>query len=275
MARALAGLLFLGLGAMLGACGAQDDGASGVTSCGGNTPIECRSPEGKLQGCCAQAHPVCSLDGLSCGDFGSGGSSGSGAAGASGGSSGAAGHAGGNGGSSAGGGGGTGGSGGSGGAGAAGGAAGSAGTGGTGGTGATCNDPDEPNDSENAAKNLGAISDCDTDATSVAGVLDGKTDVDWFTYYGNDTSCIVDPFASTSANVRLCLFADCPSAQVSCSAGSIAASPLGRPGCCVLGGGQLPLSLNCNGINDSAAMYLRIDQPAQNQCVAYTVDYHF
>ncbi len=268
MRRALAGLA-LSLSAALGAaCAGGDEVPSGPGSCSDPTPVECRSPEGKLLGCCPNAHPVCSLDGKSCGNFGSGG-------GGAGGSAGSAGAAGGGGTGALG---GSGGISGSGGTAAVGGSGGTGGTGGgTGGTGASCDDPDEPHDTESTSLYLGAIDDCDSSGSSVDGVLDGTGDVDWFTFWGNDVSgCVVDPFASTTANVRLCVYAECASAQVSCGAGSIAASPLGSlPGCCLSGGGQLPVSLGCNGLDDSAMVYIRVDQPAQNQCLSYNVAYHY
>jgi hypothetical protein len=256
---------FVALGGLTG-CGSDGSSDGGPTTCGASTPIECRTPEGALVGCCTTAHPVCATDGKSCFDFGSGGS------GASGGS-------GGTGASGAGGTGGSGGAAGSGGSGASGGTgahAGTGGTGGSGGTGATCADTDEPNDDESTAKNLGAIDDCDGSGATITDVLDGANDVDWLTFYGNDTfGCVVDPFAATNAQVRLCLFADCPSAQVTCSSGTPATSPLGRPGCCVAEGGADSLSLNCNGVTDSSSLYVRVDQPKQDVCQTYSLTYHY
>jgi hypothetical protein len=260
MTRSVVAILALAAAGTLGACGSDGSADSGPPTCSGSKPIECRTPEGVLVGCCPEAHPVCSADGKSCTDFGLGGSGGSGNRGGS--------DTGGVGGSSA-----------SGGSGATGGSSGGTGgtgaTGATGGTGATCADTDEPANDEKSAMNLGAIDDCDGSGSSVDGVLDGKNDVDWFVFWGKDTlGCIVDPFASSGVKARVCVFADCASATVSCSSGTIAASPLGRPGCCVSEGGQISLSLGCNGIDDSASIYIRVDQAAQDVCQAYTVDYH-
>jgi hypothetical protein len=254
-------LLTLGVAiATLAACGAE--GSTGVTeTCGSDRPNECRTPEGQFVGCCPTAHPVCSPDGKSCIDFASGGSGGgdTGGTGAT---------------STTGGAGGVGASGGTGGmAGATGGAAGTAATGGT---GASCDDPNEPDEDETTARYLGAIDDCNGSGATVTGVLDGKTDVDWLRFYGSDTfGCVVDPVGTSSIKARVCLFADCPSAQVSCSGSAPASSPAGRPGCCAPQGGQISLSLGCNGIDDSATIYIRVDTPTQNACLPYSLDYHY
>ena len=66
----------LALMLLVSACAGGED-ATGAASCSGNEPIECRTPEGDLVGCCPNALPICSPDGHKCLDFGSGGSDGS------------------------------------------------------------------------------------------------------------------------------------------------------------------------------------------------------
>ncbi|MCK6536353.1 MAG: hypothetical protein L6Q84_25575, partial [Polyangiaceae bacterium] len=166
-------------------------------------------------------------------------------------------------------------SGGTGGGGTGGGGTGGGGTGGTGGS--SCVDKGfEPNETESAATALGTINDCDGSGSTASGKLDGSSDVDYYSFFGTDqTGCVVGPVASTTAKVRLCLFADCASAKVSCSSGTPSTSPGGRPGCCVPAGGKVDLSLDCTGWTDDATIYVRVDQGAANACTAYSVDYHY
>jgi hypothetical protein len=75
--------------------------------------------------------------------------------------------------------------------------------------------------------------------------------------------------------VRLCLFAECPGATVSCTSGTPNTSPGGRPGCCVPSGGTVNMTLDCTGWTDDATIYIRVDQGATNVCTAYSVAYHY
>ena len=134
----------------------------------------------------------------------------------------------------------------------------------------------EPNENESGATNLGTINDCDGSGSTASGKLNGASDVDYYSFFGNDTAgCVVGPVASTTAKVRLCLFADCAGAKVSCSSGTPNTSPGGRPGCCVTAGGKVDMSLDCTGWTDSATIYMRVDQGAANVCTSYSVDYHY
>ncbi len=214
---------------------------------------------------------------------GSGGVGGSGATGASGGAggsgaggsggSGGAGGAGGNGGS-----GGAGGAGGNGGSGGAGGSGGSGGTGGTGGLGGTggagCSPGNEPNETQNVATSLGTVGDCSSDQTVSAG-LNGNTDVDFYSFDGTDGVCIVNPSASTTAKVRLCMYASCTGLTLTCSSGTTS-TVSGLQGCCTTpNGGSVALDINCSGINDNAKVYLRVDGGAAAQCTPYSVTYTY
>jgi len=134
----------------------------------------------------------------------------------------------------------------------------------------------EPNDLETNAKHLGTVGDCDFGSSdTLSDKLDGNQDVDFFTFFGTDGTCVVDPTVSTAAPVRLCLFADCPNLVLTCSQGTAATSPNGRQGCCVDSGGTVKPSIDCKGISDDATMYIRVDKGSLNQCIAYDVDYHY
>jgi hypothetical protein len=50
-------------------------------------------------------------------------------------------------------------------------------------------------------------------------------------------------------------------------------SPDGRAGCCGYDG--FDLSPDCDGADDDANIYIRIDAPDQSSCVAYSFNYHY
>jgi hypothetical protein len=139
--------------------------------------------------------------------------------------------------------------------------------------------PDEANNSEVAAHDLGSITDCDETGGTVQGLIHGPSDIDWYRYKGSDTpSCVVDPASTLLASkpLRLCVYFDCISGTslVPCSSPTTTAtSPDGRSGCC----GQSAVSLfpTCVTGDDSAFVYMSIDDPSGDTCVNYTLSYHF
>jgi len=149
------------------------------------------------------------------------------------------------------------------------------GAGGAGGS-VMCSDLDEPNDSELTALSLGAINDCDGNGATLLGALDGPGDADWYKYAGSDDfGCVVDPTRTLNAtgSLRLCKFADCDGASVTCNDGSQSAnSPEGNPGCCHTQG--FSMDVNCSGVSDDADIHLRLDQ-AGSACVEYSLQYHY
>lgn len=148
-------------------------------------------------------------------------------------------------------------------------------------TTATCQDTGaEPNDTEQTAKNLGTIDDCDGSGSSFSGVINGPSDVDWYKYFAQDAfGCQVGPSRSVQfmAAARICKFVECQdgsSPSVTCPAGTVGAtSPEGRPGCC--GSEGFDMDLDCSSISDDTIMYIRIDDPNGADCTPYTVDYHY
>jgi hypothetical protein len=173
------------------------------------------------------------------------------------------------------------------------GAYGAGGTGGQGATGAGGSDCvdigiGEANETEQTAFSLSipALTDCDSDGGVVSGVIAGPSDVDWFTYRGNDTSlCSVDPyvfFDTSDPGVRICLFLECeagPTELTACPVGSDASvSPGGRAGCCNTSGFDIADSFNCSGsIDDNAYVYMRVDHPQAppDTCDSYVLSYHY
>jgi hypothetical protein len=146
-----------------------------------------------------------------------------------------------------------------------------------------CNaDDNEPNESEVDALNFGEINDNDDSGGSVAGVLDHGDDEDWFTYTGDDDlGYVVDPTREivTDGELRICKFAECLDGleitEIACPPGTNEdTSPAGRPGCCSDEGFEMG-AFNCGDTSeDSAYIYIRLDQPVQ-QCVSYTLNYHY
>jgi hypothetical protein len=175
------------------------------------------------------------------------------------------------------------GAGGSAGAGGAGGSSGSAGSSGSGGS--SCNDPGpEPNDTLPQATPTCSsppceITDCDGSGSTLTGVI-GPGDVDLHAYFGNDNvGCIVNATATTKdAGYRLCVFLQCAGGAAteiqSCKSGSQQATgPGGLGGCCVEAPGTAEVQHNCPGLDESAGVYIQIDQASS--CASYSVDYHF
>ena len=96
---------------------------------------------------------------------------------------------------------------------------------------------------------------------------------------GKDTfGCSVNPTVQLDApGLRICAFALCATGSTTiqnCNGATAAVSPAGTHGCCTTGTTSVALQINCTGTNDSAAIYIRVDQTT-NQCVAYDVAYHY
>jgi hypothetical protein len=110
----------------------------------------------------------------------------------------------------------------------------------------------------------------------ITGTL-GNGDQDWYKYKGSDDlGCSVDPTRTLSADaqVRLCKFASCTDAAVTCPGGTTKfKSPKGLDGCCAEQG--FSIKVDCKGISDDATIYIFLDKPQGPQCVNYTVTYHY
>ena len=148
------------------------------------------------------------------------------------------------------------------------------------GSGPTCMDtgPGEPNDTIATAFALPAITDCNSDAAVLQGVLgENPNDVDWYKYDGSDTfGCVVDPTRQlTGQNIRICKYITCTNAAFTCPSGTQFDTQAGKPGCCWTGGQSVTVDLSCNTTNDSATVFMRIDHPGGPGCEPYQVDYHF
>ncbi len=139
----------------------------------------------------------------------------------------------------------------------------------------------EPNGSEGSALGLKDIDDCDGSGGSFSGTIGGGGDVDWWTFKGKDTfGCTVDPTASTKSGVRVCIFVACEAGATevkSCPKGTKAKSPAGSQGCCSDSSGNVEVDFHCTlvGTNDSAAVYMRVDDTTATTCKPYKVDYHY
>lgn len=139
-----------------------------------------------------------------------------------------------------------------------------------------------PGDSETTPKDLGDITDNDDDFFNVKNVLSGADDVDWYVYDASDTlGYIAEPTVKLIGGTqRMCQFMLCANGnaamtEVNCPEGSkFAISPMLRPGCCAETGVVIK-DLNCSGQDESARVWVRIDQPAVDACSPYEIDLHF
>lgn len=160
---------------------------------------------------------------------------------------------------------------------------------GGGGGGPACPDASqtEPNDSLGTAWKISEekLDDCDTDSDpeTVAGVIVGANDVDWYWYEGDDgVGPCVDPGRSltqSESGIRICKFLQCKvgDAEFDCPSGTTTAQEDGVDGCC--GTSDFDLAdLNCTGtLDDAANVFIRLDQPGAgaSTCNAYTLSVDF
>jgi hypothetical protein len=136
----------------------------------------------------------------------------------------------------------------------------------------------EPNDSQAEATQLGMISDNDADGGTVCGVLSSPTDVDWYVYGGLDKlGNVVDPTRTltAAANARLCVYARCTATgtSISCLQGAKDTAPQGQNGCC--GAGKIAPYVNCEGLDDSMTVWIKVENNDALACLPYQLDYHF
>jgi hypothetical protein len=143
-----------------------------------------------------------------------------------------------------------------------------------------CEDPgSEPHENQETAQNLGQITDADASGSYLCGALKGANDVDWYTYFGKDALLNqVDPSRSFYAQVgvgRVCVYLECNngSTTVGCNGAANDVSPLGQQGC--RASDVVKPYLNCDGLDDSARVWIRVDNPQALACVPYELAYHF
>lgn len=138
----------------------------------------------------------------------------------------------------------------------------------------------EPHETQLAAHSLGEITDADADGGYACGTIKGAADVDWYTFSGVDAFLnMVDPSRTLVAeadSARLCVYIQCDNGtdSIGCAAPDTPdTAPLGQKGCC--GYGTVSPSLNCKGLDDSAKVWIRVDNPDMLACVPYRLDFHF
>jgi hypothetical protein len=107
----------------------------------------------------------------------------------------------------------------------------------------------EPNDTLSTAAPLGTINDCDGSGKTFKGILSNESDVDVFTFDGDDTfGCSVNPYAKASGSAWICLEPVCKSGSTTykgCTKGT-------RDGnqCC---GTEVEADFNCSGPTSESA----------------------
>lgn len=138
----------------------------------------------------------------------------------------------------------------------------------------------EPHETQASAYSLGEITDADASGSYACGTVVGGDDVDWFTFSGVDAFLnVVDPSRTLVAESdagRLCVYLQCDNGQTSVSCGANDTpdtAPQGQQGCC--GTGTVSPGLNCTGLDDSAKVWIRVDNPDGLACIPYRLDYHF
>jgi len=145
-------------------------------------------------------------------------------------------------------------------------------------------DPNEPNNGEIQAADLGAITDDDDQGSMIAGELEAANDIDWFVYEGSDTTfAVVGPYVQVNVNaLEVCMYAEClnglENTDVTCNKGTTQQpSPNGRPGCCGTDTGGFDINLSCGGAlsDDSALIYMSVTGSEPGVCQEYTLSYHF
>lgn len=142
-----------------------------------------------------------------------------------------------------------------------------------------CEDPGpEPNETQETAHYLGKISDADSAGGFVCGALNGPGDVDWYRFVGDDAFLnVVDPKREIDAKGvgRICAYAQClnGNTSVTCFTETPDTAPGGQKGCC--DPVQVKPYVECAGLDDSAEMWIRIDNPGAEMCLEYDFDYHF
>lgn len=137
----------------------------------------------------------------------------------------------------------------------------------------------EVNETQATAHKLGTISDADSAGGFVCAVLDGAADVDWYTFKGDDVLLnYVDPTREvlSDLNHRICVYLVCDNGQpsIGCDGGeTMDVAPMGQPGCC--GIGEVSPSLDCQGTDDSATIWVKVENVDGLACVPYELRYHF
>lgn len=139
-------------------------------------------------------------------------------------------------------------------------------------------DGPEPNNNQGSATQLGNITDKDSDGGRVCAVLGSASDIDWYVYGGTDVAfSAVDPTRTltATANARLCVYAHCASGgtSVGCTLDTPDTSPGGDKGCC--GFGTVSPNINCDGLDDSATIWIKVEPAGGPACMDYQLDYHF
>lgn len=146
--------------------------------------------------------------------------------------------------------------------------------------GDVCVDNGDPGSSETTAKVLPATNDDQNDPVTVNGVLSSAVDVDFYKLQVDDVSFhLLQPkMQIKTSGVEMCVFIKCPSgstSSVECKDGAVAKkSDIGTDGCCATGPSAGHPEWNCSGVNDSAALFIRVKQTA-NACLPYSFSYSF
>lgn len=141
----------------------------------------------------------------------------------------------------------------------------------------------EPNENEVTDTPWRDIVGCDDPPDERIGVLDGAADIDWHLFLGafpRGDCGLLHPNPSvkltTDSNIRLCAFFSCDNGGVlvTCGEGTEpATSPAGRNGCCAHGDVSAVIECPSLEFEDTAAVYVRVDEAPPESCVSYQLAY--
>lgn len=152
-----------------------------------------------------------------------------------------------------------------------------------------CIDNDDAGGSESAAKKLPDTDDCDTDYKEVDGVASSGVDQDYYAFSATDMGisfshplgCEINAdFQDETAGTELCVYMRCEKtttdAVTGCDQGTPSTSEDGMQGCCAAAPGRAVPKWDCDGLNDSVNVIMRVRQiDNANQCLPYKLDYKF
>jgi hypothetical protein len=146
---------------------------------------------------------------------------------------------------------------------------------------AACEDegPGEPNATEEAAHDLGALVEGDAGVARLCGVLPGA-DVDWYTYLARTALDAAGRALVSESTIEVCKYLECTSGttEVACPVGTTpATSPGGRAGCCDSGGFELADGDPCPEMDvDEVTVWVRVRSPgaSASACAGYELELH-
>ena len=143
------------------------------------------------------------------------------------------------------------------------------------------NDAFEPNNTQDSSFFLGAVSDADSNGSSLTAAIQPRDDEDWYRFQINTDevlSTLNPSYAVTAAQgLQACIYFQCVegTTDMTCPGGTTnAVAPNGAPGCC--GNMNATVIPNCQGsIKDIGDVWLRVLKPGgESASIPYGLEWH-